>query len=339
MIIYKTIAQAKESIITKLPGIYYFKNKINNKYYIGQTICINKRFQTHYQQIQSKNDKYPIYRAINKYGEENFEFGIIGVIKSPQKSQEILKKKLDILEIKYIKEYNSYGTTGYNQTKGGDGGILGYKMTKEQLKHMSENSKKVANDGRNTVYIYNIKEEKEYSFTSCQAAADYFLISRDALYAALRRRQGSCHHNLLISKNLDELKIKISYYKEKLLNNKNINWNSGMYENKYSIEEYIQIKENNPSLSASKLSKLMGVCKKTIYNYEKQLPNPSFKQKEETKYKIINVQTLEEYIVNAKEGGQLLGLTDGQFRKTEKYCRDHSSIYKKKYKIIRLNNL
>ena len=34
MIIYKTITEAKKNKIISLPGIYYFKNKINNKYYL-----------------------------------------------------------------------------------------------------------------------------------------------------------------------------------------------------------------------------------------------------------------------------------------------------------------
>ena len=41
------------------------------------------------------------------------------------------KSDLDVLEVLYIETYNSYGKTGYNQTKGGDGGILGYKFTDE----------------------------------------------------------------------------------------------------------------------------------------------------------------------------------------------------------------
>ena len=337
MKIYETIQEAKENEITSFPGIYFFRNKINNKYYIGQALCIKKRFKSHCHSI-SIDANYPIYKAINKYGESNFEFGIIGVFKIPQLKEE-LKRKLDILEIKYIKEYNSYGINGYNQTKGGDGGILGYKMTDEQRKHISENSKRIANDGRNTVYVYSIKDKKEYSFTSCQTAANFLSVERNALYASLRRKTGICHHNYLISRNLKELKDLILFYKEKSEKKGNINWNSGMFESKYSIEDYIKIKNDNPLLSAAELAKLMGVCKKTIYNYEKQLPNPTFKQKEETKYKIINIQTLEENIVNAKEGGKLFNLSDDQFRKTEKYCRDHSSIYKKKYKIIRLNNL
>lgn len=77
MIIYKTITEAKKNKIISLPGIYYFKNKINNKYYIGQAINIRKRFYSHIAQINKKNDKYPIYKAILKYGIDNFEYGIL----------------------------------------------------------------------------------------------------------------------------------------------------------------------------------------------------------------------------------------------------------------------
>ena len=79
--IYQTIQEAKESNIVTFPGIYFFKNKINNKYYIGQAVNIRKRFFSHILQIKKENNKYPIYRAVLKYGIENFEFGIIGVFK------------------------------------------------------------------------------------------------------------------------------------------------------------------------------------------------------------------------------------------------------------------
>lgn len=61
----------------------------------------------------------------------------------------------------YIKQYNSYGKTGYNQTLGGDGGIKGYKYTKEQRQKVSNNSKTVSRDGRNKIYYFDI-ETKEY---------------------------------------------------------------------------------------------------------------------------------------------------------------------------------
>ena len=40
---------------------------------------------------------------------------------------------------------------------------------------------------------------------------------------------------------------------------------------KYSLEEYIKIKEKYPNVSLPNLAKMMGICKKTIYNYENKL--------------------------------------------------------------------
>ena len=48
--------------------------------------------------------------------------------------------------MEYINKYSSY-TNGYNQTLGGDGGILGYKFTEEQLKAHVERGKRISEDG------------------------------------------------------------------------------------------------------------------------------------------------------------------------------------------------
>lgn len=90
--------------------IYLIKNKINNKNYIGQTINYEKRIKEHlYLRKDRKN--MIIDSAINKYGKENFEFKIIDIAYS--------QNKIDELERKYIKEYNSLIPNGYNILKGG----------------------------------------------------------------------------------------------------------------------------------------------------------------------------------------------------------------------------
>lgn len=274
MKIYKTIQQAKESEITSLPGIYYFRNKINNKYYIGQAINIRKRFSSHFIQIKKENNKYPIYRAILKYGIENFEYAVIGVFRIWE-SQEILKKKLDFLEKKYIKEYNSYGSTGYNQTLGGDGGVLGYKMTEEQKKHISENSKRIANDGRNNIYIYDLKEKKEYLFSSCAEAGRILNVDGIGLKNSYTRNISKSYLNrFILGKSVEELYLNIDYYNKCVESSKSLKVkNSGMFDSKYSLEEYTKIKNENVNLSTTELAKLLGVCKKTIYNYEHMLKN------------------------------------------------------------------
>ena len=335
MKIYETIKQAKESKITQFPGIYYFKNKINNKYYIGQAICIRKRFQAHCYQIQIKNNKYPIYKSIIKYGEDNFEFGIIGVFKVSME-KDVLKKKLDILESKYIKEYNSYGQTGYNQTLGGDGGILGYKMTEEQRKHISENSRKVASDGRNNIYVYDLKEKKEYLFSSCVEAGKILNINGIGLKNSYTRNIFKPYLNrFILGKNLEELYINVNSYN----NNKSLK-NSGMFDSKYSLEEYVKFKKENPNLSASELSELLGVCKKTIYSYEHQLPKElqSFNiNKELITWKIENIKTKEIYIVDVYKGAEFFQTSISNFRKTADRCHKDGHFYRKIFKITKID--
>ena len=94
-----------------------------------------------------------LYRAWRKYGIEVFEVGIVEVVDLPEGNER--NKKLDELEVKYIQQYNSYGTTGYNQTLGGDGGIKGYKFNELQLKRQRINTLKSSLDGRNRIYFFD----------------------------------------------------------------------------------------------------------------------------------------------------------------------------------------
>lgn len=99
-----------------------------------------------------KNMRYdnPLYKAFAKYGLEQFEYLILEYVEM----QDNIKDILDTLEKKYISEHNSY-KQGYNQTIRGDYGILGYKMNEKQKQRLSENSKKIATDGRYSVYVYD----------------------------------------------------------------------------------------------------------------------------------------------------------------------------------------
>lgn len=95
--------------------IYLITNNINNKKYVGKTVrSIRERWVEHIQ--NSKNDKYknrPLYRAMRKYGPDNFSI------------KELEKCGISILsdrEKYWIKYYNSF-KRGYNATLGGDGKI------------------------------------------------------------------------------------------------------------------------------------------------------------------------------------------------------------------------
>lgn len=81
--------------------IYYIKNLIDNKYYIGQTISdLKERWKQH--RHKNSNCRY-LKNAFNKYGFENFEFKMICVC---------FDKDLDRFEIDYIKRYNSLAPGG-----------------------------------------------------------------------------------------------------------------------------------------------------------------------------------------------------------------------------------
>lgn len=96
--------------------IYKITNKINQKIYIGQTSrTIAIRWKDHCSVAYRKTSKdynLPLYRAIRKYGTENFLIEEVDYAFS--------QEELDLKEIQYIEKYNSY-YNGYNASLGGSG--------------------------------------------------------------------------------------------------------------------------------------------------------------------------------------------------------------------------
>lgn len=96
--------------MNRIIGIYKITNKINGKIYIGQSKNIYSRWKRHI--YYAKQCKYPIQKAIIKYGKENFEFAIIC---------ECEEEELNEKEMYYIKLFNSDDRKiGYNLTIGGN---------------------------------------------------------------------------------------------------------------------------------------------------------------------------------------------------------------------------
>lgn len=95
-----------------LGNIYKITNKTNNKVYIGQTArSINERFGEHLRDAFNRGSEQPLYRAIRKYGKDNFE---VELVESCHVSQ-IAER-----EAYWVEQYDSYNS-GYNATLGGDG--------------------------------------------------------------------------------------------------------------------------------------------------------------------------------------------------------------------------
>jgi len=89
--------------------LYRITNKINGKFYIGQTVQPDKRWNQH------KNDAaHPtmiIHHAIKKYGNESFEFEVIAGCKTWDDANDI--------ETFLVAQYNSLVPNGYNVSLGG----------------------------------------------------------------------------------------------------------------------------------------------------------------------------------------------------------------------------
>ena len=132
--------------------IYCVTCLLNGKMYFGQTVhSVKRRMVGHIYSAQRGSD-HKFHRAIRKYGEENFLVEEVLTVSAPTK--EILKKKLDYVEMRLIKRFNTK-IDGYNSTDGGEGlvnlseeslakiskALKGRKFSDETLKRMSDAAK------------------------------------------------------------------------------------------------------------------------------------------------------------------------------------------------------
>lgn len=106
--------------------IYCIKNKINGKCYVGKTLKSPKeRFSEHlYDAYKPTEKNRPLYRAIKKYGENNFSLQVL---------EECADELASGREIWYIEKLETYAH-GYNATIGGDGKqLFDHEVIKAQL--------------------------------------------------------------------------------------------------------------------------------------------------------------------------------------------------------------
>lgn len=98
--------------------IYCITNLINSKRYVGKTTTtIEERWKEHCQDSQRERcEKRPLYSAFNKYGIENFKIEELEYIDN--------NNLLSDRELYWIKELETYGSKGYNASRGGDGKLL-----------------------------------------------------------------------------------------------------------------------------------------------------------------------------------------------------------------------
>lgn len=146
---------------------------VSKKSYIGQTInTLEIRKNKHLSDtFGKKNSQLHFHKAIRKYGIDNFEWTIIDTILTD--SQESLYECLDILEIKYIEQYDSY-RNGYNMTPGGQGGII------KELKKVT---------------IYDDNGEVIKYCLSCKDAASFLQVPEAVIRSNVTRNQNFLYKN------------------------------------------------------------------------------------------------------------------------------------------------
>lgn len=100
-------------------GVYILTNKINGKQYIGQSWDITYRWSSH--KSEKRYPTFPLYRAIKKYGWDNFEKEILVIVGN--------QEDMDRYECLLIESMNTMTPSGYNCKDGGGG-----KRTSEETK-------------------------------------------------------------------------------------------------------------------------------------------------------------------------------------------------------------
>lgn len=155
--------------------IYLIVNNINGKLYVGKTYTtLEKRFKEHVNDSKKeKNKNRPLYRAINKYGYDNF---IIIPIKTFKES--ILEEK----EKYYIQLFDTY-SNGYNATLGGDSRKY-LNLSKKEILNAIENNKSMNQAAKSLNIDPSTLKKFATSFN-----IKYKKVDRQELYSKLTREE------------------------------------------------------------------------------------------------------------------------------------------------------
>lgn len=129
--------------------VYVIENKINGKLYVGKANNVERRWGKHRAAVREGADGL-LYRAMRKYGIENFQIRIVD-------ESEDEKLTLNVLEPKWIQKLKDDGHELYNLTEGGDG-IPGLTHSDETRRKMSESQrgKKLTEDAKQKIREANL---------------------------------------------------------------------------------------------------------------------------------------------------------------------------------------
>lgn len=135
--------------------IYEWRNKLDGKFYVGQTVRPKRRYNEH---VKAKGDSV-FHRAIRLHGIENFEYTVVATYE--HETPEGLYDLLNEAEKERIIFRNSLAPNGYNVTPGGENGnfLAGY--TQEQYEEYCKKRSVIAKQCMNTEQVKeNIRQSQ-----------------------------------------------------------------------------------------------------------------------------------------------------------------------------------
>lgn len=164
-------------------GVYYIKNKINNKIYIGSSKDIYTRKSQHYSELRGNyHTNIILQRSWNKYGEDSFEFGIL--------EETTIENRFEI-EQKYINKYYDGGVNCYNLNK----------YTTEPPVH------------KKPCALYNLNGELLRVFDSIRECANYLNLNETTVKGSISRDNSVIKNKYMVeSIKGDEIVKKIKRY-------------------------------------------------------------------------------------------------------------------------------
>lgn len=283
----------KREDIYKLPksaGIYLIRNTINGKCYVGQALKIQKRLKAHW-----NNCKYPryqhiaLYKAINKYGIENFE---VEILKSFRDGFDWgVRSQLDELEKKYIEQYDCYNK-GYNSTLEGDGGVLGFKQSEETKKKLSQivsaRWEEERKDSNNWIKVKNIETGVEF-VGSRKEASEFIGTSEYSIRSAIAKRITLVNKVWIVAKYNEDYPEVPEYGTWEY-----DNYKKGQFESLSNKEEIMEYIKENPYCTYGEVSQNYNLSKKTFFNYKNEL-GINFERRVDTK---VTKEDFLEYATN-----------------------------------------
>jgi group I intron endonuclease len=191
-------------------GIYYWRNNVNGKGYVGQSIDICKRLRGHKSNIKYKRKSEPFYLAIYKYGADAFTcYKVMDCCPS--------YIALNYWEAYWVKELDTFGENGYNQTAGGSNcgcslntktkignANRGRQHTDEARRKISEAGKLMSKHSREKIRMANIGRKRS------PETRERIRLSKGIMSDETRARISAGHIGRVYPKQSDAAKAKIA---------------------------------------------------------------------------------------------------------------------------------